>query len=164
MIRLFVALALLVPATSATGAPRVRSGFAVRHNSLARVAAVRGMDSRGVLFASPLYPIGTRMCVKSARITEPICGVVVDVPQPAHYAWQLAERRYVEVSQYVANLLCIDPTGLPSQCPVTVWRSENDPRMRVRNNEVHTRGQSTYRPKVGRRMGVSSRAFTGGLP
>lgn len=121
MIRLFVALALLLSAMPATSAPRVRSGFAVRHNSLAHVAAVRGMSSRGVLFASPLYPIGTRMCVDSARLAEPICGVVVDVPQPAHHAWQLAERRYVEVSQGIANRLCKDPTGLPSQCPVDVW-------------------------------------------
>lgn len=124
MFRLLAALSLLLPATVA-GASPVRHGFAVRHNSLAAVAAERGMDPRGVLFASPLYPLGTRMCVKSDRIKAPICGRVVDVPRPAHHAWQLAERRYVEVSQAIANRLCIDPTGLPGQCPVIVWAEGN---------------------------------------
>jgi hypothetical protein len=97
-------------------------GIAAQHRSLERVATVRGMDPAGHLFASPLAPIGARLCVSSAVMPEQICGTTVDTCQPRHCQWQIDTGRIIEVQPAVAKLLCADPTGLPSQCPVKVWR------------------------------------------
>lgn len=118
---LLAAMVLLGTVTPAGGRSEW-SGVAARHNSLARVAAERGMDTRGVLFASPIAPLGARLCVSSARAPKPVCGTVVDVPQARHRAWQMRERRYIEVALWLARRLCDDPTGLPSSCPVTIAR------------------------------------------
>jgi hypothetical protein len=120
-VKVLLAALLLSTVAPADGAEQWR-GYAVRHGSLARVAAERGMSTRGVLFASPLVPLGTRLCVRSEQAPKPICGVVVDVPQPRHKAWQLRERRYLEVTPALAWRLCEDPTGLPRDCPVTITR------------------------------------------
>lgn len=109
-------VSLLVEPASATPI----HGVAARHTKLERVAHLRGMSASGVLFASPLVPLGTRLCVTSRRVTRPICGVVVDVPQPRHRAWQLETGRIIEVQPAVARRLCLDDTGPPRDCPVTV--------------------------------------------
>lgn len=105
----------LQPASAATTA-----GYAARHTKLERVARLRGMDDQGVLFASPIAPLGTRLCVTSQKATTWLCGRVVDVPKPEHRAWQIRTGRIVEVQPAVARLLCSDPTGPPRDCPVTV--------------------------------------------
>jgi hypothetical protein len=107
---------LLHPAQAA------QTGFAARHSSLARVARVRGLDPRGVLFASPIASIGTRLCVSSARHPEQICGTVVDGPKPEHRAWQIETGRIIEVQPEVARRLCRDASGPPRDCPVSVTR------------------------------------------
>jgi hypothetical protein len=78
------------------------------------------MDPSGVLFASPIAPIGARLCVSSARHPEQICGVVVDVPQPRHRQWQIDTGRIIEVQPQLAGRLCEDPAGPPRSCPVFV--------------------------------------------
>lgn len=118
---ILIATLLFLPASSA-GASGHWQGVAARHNSLAHVAALRGMDPRGTLFASPLVPLGTRLCVDSPINAAPICGVVVDVPQPYDRAWQIREGRFIEVQPWIARRLCPDPTGRPRDCPVTITR------------------------------------------
>lgn len=119
MIRLALAGLLLASVEHADAA---RAGYAAQHRSLARVARVRGMDASGVLFASPIAPIGARLCVSSPRHPDRICGAVVDGPQPAHREWQLRTGRIIEVQPEIARLLCTDPTGPPRSCPVNVTR------------------------------------------
>lgn len=99
-----------------------QSGFAAQHRSLARVARVRGMETTGVLFASPLAPLGARLCVSSQRAPEGVCGTVVDTARPEHRDWQIRMGRIVEVDPAVARLLCRDASGPPSGCPVLVTR------------------------------------------
>jgi hypothetical protein len=120
MVRLLILVALTMFVQEAQAKPSTHVGFAARHRSLANVATNRGMSSRGVLFASPLAPIGTRLCVSSKRMPTPVCGTVVDVPQPQHRTWQLETRRYIEVSPTLATHLCIDSTGPPRLCPVVI--------------------------------------------
>lgn len=103
-------------------APRVHHGVAAQHRSLERVARIRKMPDTGVLFASPLYPVGTRVCVTSRRMKQPTCGIVVDGPMPEHRAWQLRTKRIVEVQPEVAKKLCQDPSGPPSMCKISLWR------------------------------------------
>jgi hypothetical protein len=118
-----LALAVLLAAlpSPARAAP-ARHGVAAQHRTLDRVARVRGMSAAGVLFASPIDPIGAIVCVTSARHPGPICGRVVDTAQPRHRAWQIRTGRIVEVQPAVARLLCRDPSGPPRQCAVTTWR------------------------------------------
>lgn len=162
---MLAAVLLLLPATVA-GASGTYSGFAVRHRSLARVAALRGMDTTGVLFASPLAPLGTRLCVTSDRSPEPTCGTIVDVPQPEDHAWQLANGRIIEVSPAIARRLCKDATGLPSQCPVDVWieRRQDVTRNGVRSDADYARGKYTSRSKTRRRMVGGRATYAGGVP
>ena len=114
---LFVLL-LTLAVQPASAAPM--HGVAATHTKLERVARIRHMDATGVLFASPLAPLGTRLCVSSRQVSRPICGKVVDIPQAQHRAWQIETGRIIEVQPAIARLLCVDPTGLPSQCPVVV--------------------------------------------
>jgi hypothetical protein len=97
-------------------------GIAAQHRSLERVARVRGMDAGSILFASPIAPIGARLCVSSAVMPEPVCGTVVDEPQPHHRQWQIDTGRIIEVQPDVARRLCRDASGPPRDCPVRVWR------------------------------------------
>lgn len=113
----FLLASLLQPVSAA------QTGFAAQHRSLSRVARVRGMDARGVLFASPIAPLGSRLCVSSRRAPEPICGVVVDTCQPEHCTWQLETGRIIEVQPEVARRLCADPAGPPRDCPIVLWRA-----------------------------------------
>jgi hypothetical protein len=119
MTRLVLCLMLVCVVHPAQSA---QTGFASQHRSLSRVARVRHMNPTGVLFASPLAAIGERLCVSSVKHPEQICGVVVDVPQPEHRQWQIETGRIIEVQLAIARRLCVDPTGLPSMCPVRVWR------------------------------------------
>lgn len=114
-------LAALILTPQAPAHASVQRGFAARHRTLERVAHIRNMDSRGVLFASPIAPLGARLCVTSRRVKQPICGTVTDVPQPQHRAWQIRTGRILEVQPAVARVLCQDPSGPPSMCPVRVW-------------------------------------------
>lgn len=118
--RVLLIAMVIVGARPLAGKGRVWEGVAARHDSLVRVAAKRGMSTKGVLLASPLVPLGTRLCVSSDKAPEPICGTVVDIPQPQHRAWQMREERYIEGSMGLMRRLCPDPTGLPKDCPVTV--------------------------------------------
>lgn len=111
-------VSLLQPAQAA------QTGVAAQHRSLARVARVRGLDDRGVLFASPIAPLGARLCVSSARLPTPLCGQVVDIPRPEHRQWQIETGRIIEVQPEVARRLCRDASGPPSGCPVRVWREK----------------------------------------
>ena len=113
-------LAAILPAIPAKA--DVVHGLAARHTKLERVARIRGMDPTGILFASPLAPIGTLLCVSSRRMPEPVCGRVVDICHPDHCAWQLRTGRIVEVQPHIARLLCVDPTGPPRDCPIVLWR------------------------------------------
>jgi hypothetical protein len=103
-------------------APQGHTGYAAQHTKLARVARARGMDPTGHLFASPLAPLGARLCVSSAVMPDPVCGRIVDIPQPHHRKWQLREGRIIEVDPQLAGRLCEDPAGPPRSCPVTLWR------------------------------------------
>lgn len=122
-----LSLAFLLASLLAQPASAAHTGFAATHRSLEKVARIRGMDSSGVLFASPIAPLGTRLCVSSKRHPEPMCGTVTDIPQPRHRAWQIRTGRIVEVQPAVARLLCADPAGLPRQCPVSVTIERNGP-------------------------------------
>lgn len=82
------------------------------------------MDASGVLFASPIAPLGSRLCVSSRRAPEPICGTVVDICQPEHCTWQRETGRIVEVQPEVARRLCRDATGPPRDCPIVLWREQ----------------------------------------
>ncbi len=111
---------LIMIAAPIVAAPR--QGYAARHNSLERVARTRGMPAVGYLFASPLYPIGARVCVAARRVRQALCGTIVDVPQPQHKAWQLRTGRIIEVQPRVALLLCGTARGRPDECPIRLWR------------------------------------------
>ena len=121
MLRLAV-ICLCLTITSAQARPTssVHKGLAAQHRSLAAVAAERGMSTKGTLFASPLAPIGARLCVSSEKIPEQVCGTVVDIPLPKHRQWQLDTGRLIEVTPRLAARLCIDPTARPNMCPVTI--------------------------------------------
>jgi len=121
MARLILASVLALPFQPA----RQYHGLAAQHRSLARVATLRGMDATGILFASPIVPIGTTICLNSRRMPGPVCGVAVDTCQPRHCAWQVRTKRIVEVQPDLARRLCDDPTGLPKMCPVKVWREKS---------------------------------------
>lgn len=99
-------------------------GYAAQHRSLERVARVRGMDASGVLFASPIAPVGSRLCVSSVRVPHGICGTVVDGPRPEHRDWQIRTGRIIEVQPSIARHLCRDASGPPRDCPVEVRRDE----------------------------------------
>jgi len=118
MARLILASVLALPFQPA----RQYHGLAAQHRSLARVATLRGMDATGILFASPIVPIGTTICLNSRRMPVATCGVVVDTCMPEHCAWQVRTKRIVEVQPDLARRLCDDPDGPPRDCPVTIWR------------------------------------------
>jgi hypothetical protein len=95
-------------------------GIAAQHRLLERVARLRGLSDQGILFASPIAPIGARLCVSSAVMPDPVCGTTVDTCQPRHCQWQVRTGRIIEVDPQLAGRLCVDPTGPPRSCPVTV--------------------------------------------
>lgn len=97
-----------------------QTGFAAQHRYLERVARHRGLEASGVLFASPIAPIGSRLCVSSRRLPDGICGLVVDGPRPEHRRWQIETGRIIEVQPEIARRLCRDASGPPRDCPVEV--------------------------------------------
>ena len=121
MTRMACALLLVALSVQPIHAAPMR-GLAAQHRTLARVAQKRGMDSSGVLFASPIAPLGSRLCVSSQRAPEPTCGRVVDICQPEHCAWQVRTGRIIEVDPAVARRLCRDASGPPRDCPIKLWR------------------------------------------